>query len=270
MYIYIYIYVYIIQYNTHTHTHSITHAHIWTYIFMCMYIYIYIIKRCVGSYIYCMYYMCYTCYICYTCDICYIYNIYYVYIIYTPLRPPCALPHAPLPHTYTACACRIRTRMPAYACFSASDAPPRTPSACLTRVRACLTRMPQRLMLCVGCAPATASKTHAGSAGAGSSDTAGKQGLQVQAAAGSAGAGSSDTAGKQGLQVGLQVQAAAGSAGAGSSDTAGKQPERQRRSAGKIRERVVEVVEVVEEGGAGGADDAETETDAALSPDPEV
>jgi hypothetical protein len=68
----------------------------------------------------------------------------------------------------------------------------------------------------------------------------------------------------------LQVQAAAGSAGAGSSDTAGKQPERQRRSAGKIRERVVEVVEVVEEGGAGGADDAETETDAALSPDPEV
>jgi hypothetical protein len=110
---------------------------------------------------------------------------------------------------------------------------------------ACPHTPPQRLMLCVGGAPATASKTHAGSAGA----------------------GSSDTAGKQGLQKGLRVQAAAGSAGAGSIDTAGKQPERQRRSAGKIRERVVEVVQG---GGAGGADDAETETDAALSPDPEV
>jgi len=54
---------------------------------------------------------------------------------------------------------------------------------------------------------------------------------------------------------------------AGSGDTAGKQPERQRRSAGKIRERAVEVVEG---GGAGRADEAETETDAALSPDPEV
>jgi hypothetical protein len=180
------------------------------------------------------------CSICSICYICFIYHIYYVYIIYTPLRPPCAVPHALLPHTYAAYVYRMR--LPHTHVFQllmrrlarqahASHACPHTP--------------PQRLMICVGGAPATASKTHAGSAGA----------------------GSSDTTGKQGLQVGLQVQAAAGSAGAGSIDTAGKQPERQRRSAGKIRERVVEVVQG---GGAGGADDAETETDAALSPDPEV
>ncbi len=98
--------------HTHTLTHSLTHIYVLDLIFI-------------------------------TCSICVLYVqyvIYVIYIIYTMFilytRRSGLLVQCRMRLCRYVCRIRIPHALAAYACFPASDAPPRTPSACLTRMPA--------------------------------------------------------------------------------------------------------------------------------------